>query len=424
MRQRIVIAGGGFAGLNAARGLKRVDAEVTVVDRRNFHLFQPLLYQVATGGLSPGEITAPIRHVLSKQKNTRVLLGEIQEVDAERRVLKLHDGTEVPWDTLIAATGSTHHYFGHPEWAQFAPGLKTIEDATAIRTRVLLAFERAELEPDAAKRAALLTFVVVGGGPTGVELAGALGEISRDTLEGDFRRINPAESQIFLIEGADRLLPPFPPELSRAAEHSLIGLGVQTRDSTTVTAIDADGVTLKSKSGEETRIASKTVLWAAGVQASPLGSLIARATGAKQDKAGRIEVQGDLTIAGRPDILVLGDLAHVEQDGAMVPGVAPAAIQMGKYAAKLCAARVSGKTIGPFHYFNKGILATIGRARAVADIGKLHFSGFPAWLTWLFVHLLYIVGYENRLLVAIQWAGAYFTFNRGARLITGDGAKP
>jgi NADH dehydrogenase len=339
MGHRVVIAGGGFGGLYAAQALGRADVEVTVIDRRNFHLFQPLLYQVATGALSPGEIASPLRYVLNRQKNTRVLLGEIVDIDAAGREVVLDDGGKVPYDTLVVATGSTHHYFGHPEWAKLAPGLKTIEDATEIRHRILLAFERAERETDPAERRADLTFVVVGAGPTGVELAGALGEISRDTLKKDFRSINPADAQIFLVEGADRVLPPYPEKLSAAAEQALIDLGVQTRAGALVTEIDGHGVRIKAK-GAESRIEAKTVLWAAGVQASPLGKVLAERTGVGLDKAGRVAVGPDLSVPGHPEILVVGDLAKVEQDGKQVPGVAPAAMQMGKYAARLIVERL------------------------------------------------------------------------------------
>jgi NADH:ubiquinone reductase (H+-translocating) len=419
MGNKVVIVGGGFAGLYAAQSLRNEPVEVTLIDRRNFHLFQPLLYQAATGGLSPGEIAAPLRSVLSRQKNTRVLLGEISDVDVAAREVVLCDGMRQPYDVLIVATGATHHYFGHPEWAKNAPGLKSIEDATEIRTRILLAFERAEKTTDPKERAALLTFVVVGGGPTGVELAGALGEISRDTLRKDFRAINPAESQIFLLEGNDRLLLAYPTGLSAAAERSLIELGVRTRDGARVTEIDENGVTARTSNGD-IHIAAKTVLWAAGVQASHLGKVLADRTGVQLDQVGRVNVDKGLAIPGYPEILVAGDLAHIEQDGRQVPGVAPAAMQQGRYAARSVAARFRNQTIPPFHYHDKGSLATIGRHRAVAVIGRLQFSGYPAWLLWLFVHLLYIVEFESRLLIAIQWAYSYFTFNRGARLITGD----
>ena len=422
MKHQVVILGGGFGGLYAAQSLKNTDADITVIDRRNFHLFQPLLYQVATGGLSPGEIASPLRYVLNRQKNTKVILGEAVDIRVADRAVFLKDGALVPYDTLIVATGATHHYFGHPEWAAFAPGLKTIEDATEIRTRVLLAFERAEKDTNPADRRANLTFVVVGGGPTGVELAGALGEISRDTLRKDFRSINPAEANIFLIEGESRVLPPWPPALSKAAVNSLIRLGVQTRTNTRVTGIDGDGVILQF--GEtSTRINAKTVLWAAGVQASPLGAILSRNTGVQLDRAGRVLVEPDLSLPGHPEILVVGDLASITQDGKPVPGVAPAAIQQGRHAARVVEARLHNRKLKPFHYLDKGSLATIGRNHAVADIGPLHFSGKIAWLAWLFIHLLYIVEFENRLLIVVQWAYDYFTHNRGARLITGDWAS-
>jgi NADH:ubiquinone reductase (H+-translocating) len=419
MAPRVLIVGGGFGGLFAAQALKRSDVEITLIDRRNFHLFQPLLYQVATGALSPAEIASPLRNILKRQKNARVLLGEVRDIDLPSRQAVLSDGTRLAYDTLIVATGATHHYFGHQEWAQFAPGLKTIEDATEIRTRILLAFERAEMATDEALRRALLTFVVVGAGPTGVELAGALGEISRDTLRNDFRSIDPAEANIFLVEAADRVLPPYPPKLSKSAERSLIDLGVQTRAGAMVTAINADGVTIKT-GGTETRISAKTVLWAAGVQASPLGALLAQKTGVGLDKAGRVMVAPDLSIPGHPEILIVGDLAHIEQDGGLVPGVAPAAMQQGRYASQLILKRLRNESSAPFRYWNKGSLATIGRNHAVADIGPFRFSGYLAWLTWLFIHLLYIVEFESRALILFQWAYDYFTHNRGARLITGE----
>ena len=423
MSHRVLIAGGGFAGLYAAQSLRSESIDLTLIDRRNFHLFQPLLYQVATGGLSPGEIASPLRSILSRQKNTRVLLGEIVDIDVTAREVILSDHSRIPYDTLIVATGATHHYFGHPEWAAYAPGLKTIEDATEIRTRVLLAYERAEKTADPDERAALMTFVVVGGGPTGVELAGALGEISRDTLREDFRNINPAEARIFIIESADHLLQAFPNGLSASAEVSLIQLGVRTLASTRVNGIDATGVTMQTAQGE-VRIATRTVLWAAGVQASPLGKILAARTGVQLDPAGRIIVDSTLGIPGHPEILVAGDLARIVQDGTQVPGVAPAAMQQGRYAARLISARLQGRPVVPFRYRDKGSLATIGRHRAVAAIGRFRFSGYFAWLLWLFIHLLYIVEFESRLLIAIQWAYSYITFNRGARLITGNQPDP
>lgn len=422
MGHRVVIVGGGFAGLYAAQSLRHEQVEVTLIDRRNFHLFQPLLYQVATGGLSPGEIASPLRFVLNRQKNTRVLLGEVVDIDVAAREVILSDQSRAPYDTLIVAAGATHHYFGHPEWEKYAPGLKTVEDATEIRTRVLLAFERAEKTAEPVERAALLTFVVVGGGPTGVELAGALGEISRDTLKADFRSINPADARIFLVEGSDRLLPAYPRELSKAAERSLTELGVHSRTDARVTAIDGNGVTVSTTAGE-IHIAARTVLWAAGVQASPLGSILAKRTGVVLDRDGRVCVDAFLAVPGYAEILVVGDLARVIQDGAQVPGVAPAAMQQGRYTARLIGARLRGQAIPQFRYRDKGSLATIGRHRAVAVIGRFRFSGYPAWLLWLFIHLLYIVEFESRILIAIQWGFAYFTFNRGARLITGANGK-
>ncbi len=417
---RVVIIGGGFAGLYAAKALGRAPVQLTLVDRRNFHLFQPLLYQVATGGLSPGEIASPLRFVLRRNRNTTVWMDEVTGIDTAARRVILRDGA-LDYDTLIVASGSTHHYFGNDHWEQFAPGLKTIEDATEMRSRILMAFENAERETDAEKRRAWLTFVVVGAGPTGVELAGALGEIAHDTLRNDFRNIHPEESSILLVENGDRVLPVYPPDLSADAEQSLIRLGVRTRTHAMVTAIDAAGVTLKTAAGEE-RIATHTVLWAAGVKASPLGKSLADATGVALDRAGRVMVEPDLSVPGHPEIFVIGDLANYShQTGKPLPGVAPVAMQQGRYVAQVIAKRLRGKTSGPFQYFDKGSLATIGRAAAVADFGRIRFSGFVAWLAWLFIHLMYLVEFDNRLLVITQWAYNYLTRNRGARLITGKG---
>jgi NADH dehydrogenase len=414
---RVVIVGGGFGGLYAARSLGKAPVSLTVVDRRNFHLFQPLLYQVATGALSPGEIASPLRYVLGRQRNTEVLLGEAVDFEVDRRHVVLRDG-EVAYDDLIVATGATHHYFGHDEWAQTAPGLKTIEDATEIRRRILFAFEEAERERDPAKRHAWLTFVIVGAGPTGVELAGALGEIANDTLRHDFRHINPAEARIVLLEGADRVLPPFPPDLSAKAERQLIELCVRPRTGARVTGIDADEVTVEVH-GQVEHIPTHTVLWAAGVRASSLGKKLAERTGAQVDQAGRVVVEPDLTIPGHPEIHVIGDLAaFTDQAGKPLPGVAPVAMQQGRYVARLIVKRLRGETAGPFRYFDKGTLATIGRNKAVAQFGRLHVSGFPAWFLWVFVHLMYLVEFENRLLVLVEWVCNYITRNRGARLIT------
>ncbi len=417
--RRVVIIGGGFGGLYAAKALRRAPVRVTLIDRRNFHLFSPLLYQVATGGLSPGEIAQPLRFILRRSGNTEVLLAEVVDLDTVNRRVILRDG-EAGYDTLIVATGSSHHYFGHGEWEARAPGLKTIEDATEIRGRILVAFEKAEREKDAAARHAWLTFVVVGAGPTGVELAGALGEIANDTLRHDFRHINPAEARILLLEGGERVLPTYPQDLSDKAERSLIRLGVRPRLNTVVTAVDPEGVTVRCGTESE-HIAARTVLWAAGVEASPLGPILAERAGAALDRAGRVIVESDLTIAGHPEIVVMGDLANFShQTGKPLPGVAPVAMQQGRYAARLVIARLAGDTVQPFHYFDKGSLATIGRAAAVADFGRIHIAGYPAWLAWLFIHLMYLAGFDNRLLVFIKWAYSYFTHNRGARLITGD----
>ena len=418
-KHRVVIIGGGFGGLYAAKALRRAPVGVTMIDRRNFHLFSPLLYQVATGALSPGEIAQPLRYILRRSRNAEVVLAEVVDLDTMNRRVILRDGT-VSYDTLIVATGSSHHYFGHDEWEAHAPGLKTIEDATEIRRRILLAFEKAEREDDAEARRAWLTFVVVGAGPTGVELAGALGEIANDTLRHDFRHINPAEARILLLEGGERVLPAYPSDLSDKAERSLIRLGVRPRLNTAVTDVDPLGVTVRG-GGQTEHIGARTVLWAAGVEASPVGRILAERAGAALDRAGRVMVEPDLTIAGHPEILVIGDLANFShQTGKPLPGVAPVAMQQGRYAARLVLARVAGRTLGPFHYFDKGSLATIGRAAAVADFGRIHLSGYPAWLAWLFIHLMYLAGFDNRLLVFINWAYNYFTRNRGARLITGE----
>ena len=402
-----------------AKALGRAPISVAVVDRRNFHLFQPLLYQVATGGLSPGEIASPLRVVLRKNRNTEVLLGEVVDLDVANRRVILRDG-EVPYDTLIVATGATHHYFGNPQWEAVAPGLKTIENATEIRSRLLLAFERAEREKDSDQRRAWLNFVIVGGGPTGVELAGALGEIANDTLRRDFRHIDPREAAILLVEGEPRVLPTFPPDLSTKAERQLIALGVRSLTNAHVTAIDANSVTIDSR-GRQERIATHTVLWAAGVRASRLGKVLAERAGAKLDRAGRVVVEPDLSIPGHSEIFVIGDLSSfTHQGGKPLPGVAPVAMQQGRYVARLIQRRLAGRaTAAPFRYFNKGNLATVGRNRAVAEFGEFHISGFLAWFTWVFVHLMYLVEFENRLLVFTEWVYNYVTRNRGARLITG-----
>jgi len=409
--------GGGFGGLYAARKLGGAPADVTLVDRRNFHVFQPLLYQVATGGLSPGDISAALRWIVRRQRNTTVWLDDAVGLDAARRALALADGCELEYDTLIVATGVTHHYFGHDEWERDAPGLKTLEDATEIRSRVLRAFEAAEREPETALEEGWLTFVIVGAGPTGVELAGAIAELARDTMRRDFRAIDPSTARVILIEGADRVLPHYPASLSERARRSLERLGVTVRTGAMVTDLDERHVVVGT--GEDAiDLATRTVLWAAGVGASPFAAALAEATGAERDRAGRLVVEPDLTIAGHPEIFVIGDLAlFTHQTGKPLPGVAPVAIQQGRYAAHAIRRRLSGKDVEAFHYFNKGELATIGRAAAVANFGRLRFSGYPAWLLWLFVHLMYLVGFENRLLVFVQWAWSYVTRHRGTRLI-------
>ena len=415
---RVVIVGGGFGGLYTAKRLGRAPVGVTVIDRRNFHLFQPLLYQVATGALSPGEVASPIRVVLKGHRNTEVLLGEVTDLDAAGRRVILKD-SEVPYDDLIVATGATHAYFGHDDWAKLAPGLKTVEDATEIRSRILAAFEHAERESDPEKRRSWLNFVIVGGGPTGVELAGALGEIANDTLRHDFRHIDPSESQILLVEGEGRMLHTFPERLSAKAERQLIQLGVRPMSHAKVIAIDENGVTVEKHGGAMERIAARTVLWAAGVRASRMGKVLADRAGARLDKAGRVLVEPDLSIQGHPEIHVIGDLAvFTHQTGKPLPGVAPVAMQQGRYVADLIRKRLRGASMPPFHYFNKGNLATIGRNKAVADFGRLQLSGFLAWFTWVFVHLMYLVEFENRMLVLVEWVYNYITRNRGARLIT------
>ncbi|MEZ5352769.1 MAG: NAD(P)/FAD-dependent oxidoreductase [Bryobacteraceae bacterium] len=415
---RIVILGGGFAGMNAARSLAHLPVDITLVDRRNFHLFQPLLYQVATGGLSPGDITAPLRGVLRQCKNVRVLLGEAIDIRTDERQVLLAGGASLPYDMLFAATGAENFYFGNDAWRPHAPGLKTLEDATEIRARILGAFEQAEKEPDRERRKAWLRFVVVGAGPTGVELAGAISEIANDTLRDDFRTIRPEESEILLIEGAERVLPPFPPDLSDKAERALLRIGVRSRTGVRVTNVDREGVTIETAQGSQ-RIESRTVIWAAGIRSSPLGARLAERTGAAVDRGGRVHVEPDLSVAGHPEVFVLGDLAHFVQDGKPLAGVCPVAMQEGWHVARVVKARLAGRPAPPFHYRDKGVMATIGRHAAVADLGFIRFGGILAWLAWLFVHILYLVGFRNRLLVMIQWGFQYVTFNRGARLITG-----
>ncbi len=429
----MVIIGGGFAGLYAARRLGKERAvEVTLVDRRNYHLFQPLLYQVATGALSPGDIAQPLRAILRRNGNTRVILGEAVELDPVARRITLSDEGTVDYDTLLVATGARHAYFGHDEWAVLAPGLKTIEDATDMRRRILLAYEAAEREADPVRRAEWMTFTVVGGGPTGVELAGALGEISRDTLRRDFRSILPSDARVLLVEALDRVLPTYPASLSQSARRQLEHLGVTVRTGTKVTAIDEGGITVavQGDGTERTeRIPTRTVLWAAGVQASSFGRKVADALGVQVDRAGRLPVGADLTLPGHPEVMVLGDLAiAMRHSGKPVPGVAPAAIQEGTYAAKSILAHLHGDTPEPFRYRDRGDVAVIGRLSGVADIRWLgrfgHMSGFLAWGMWLGVHILYLIGFANRIVVLIRWAWSFLTHGRGTRLITGEPHLP
>jgi len=418
-KPRIVIVGAGFGGLNAARALAKAPVQITVIDRKNFHTFQPLLYQVATAGLSPGEIAEPIRSILRPHRNVEVLMSEVTGFDLEGRVVETPD-LQIPYDYLIVAAGATHSYFGHEDWEVFAPGLKTIEDALEIRRRVLLAFELAERQAAAGETESPLNFVVVGGGPTGVELAGTLAEISHYALAHDFRSIDPARTHILLIEGGPRLLPTYAEDLSRRAEEQLSGLGVEVRTSAMVTQVEAGAVQLGA-----TRLPATVVLWAAGVAASPLGKKL----GAAVDRAGKVPVNPDLSLPAHPEVFVIGDLAAAkDEQGKLLPGVAPVAIQQGKFVAKLIreemrlATRLKSRP--QFHYWDKGSLATIGRAAAVAQFGKIHISGFIAWLSWLFVHILFLIGFRNRLLVFIQWAWSYVTYERGARLITGSTYLP
>ncbi len=405
----IVIVGGGFGGLAAARALAKAPVQVTLLDRHNHHLFQPLLYQVATAGLSPAEIASPIRRILSAQGNVTVLLAEATAVEPEAKRLRLADGV-FSYDQLILATGATHSYFGRDDWAIHAPGLKTLDDALEIRRRVLFAFEKAEREVDAERRRQWLTLVVVGGGPTGVEMAGALAEIARHTLPGDFRHIDPKSARVVLVEAGPRVLPAYPPDLSESARRQLEALGVHVWTGAAVTGVDAEGVQMGAD-----RLAARTVVWAAGVEASPL----ARSLGVQLDPAGRVRVEPDLSVPGRPDIFVIGDLAAIESDGRAVPGVAPAAIQMGRHAAANVLRRLRGEPPAPFRYRDKGSLATVGRSRGVAVIGRLKLSGFFAWAAWLFVHIVFLIGFRNRFVVLFTWMWAYLTYERSARLIVG-----
>lgn len=420
---RVLILGGGFGGLLAAQKLKRAPVQVTLIDRRNFHLFQPLMYQVATGSLSPGDIAAPLRSVLSSQKNTQVLLGEAADVDPVAKRVILKDGGVFEYDSLIVATGSETSYYGNDSWRPWAPSLKSVEEATAIRHKLFKAFERAERAETEEEARNWLTFVIVGAGATGMELAGALAEIANQTLKHDFRRINPTTARIILMEGGDRVLPAYPEELSLKAEKLVTRLGVQIEKGVMVSCVDEDGVTFKRGDVSE-RQTAKTVLWAGGVTTNAFGRTLAARTKAETDRSGRIKVTPQLTVPNYPDIFVVGDLASVDEKGKPLPGVAQVAMQGGVYAAKTIRARVAGKPEPlPFHYFNKGDMAVIGRAAAVANIFGFHVSGLLAWLVWLFIHLMYIVEFQSRVIVFIQWGFEYLTFSRGARLITGLDAE-
>jgi NADH dehydrogenase len=412
----VVILGGGFGGLYAAKGLAHAPVRVTLVDRRNHHLFQPMLYQVATAALNPSDIASPIRSVLRRQKNTEVLLAEASAVEVQQRKVRFTDGGCLEYDYLVVATGAHHSYFGRDEWAELAPGLKSLEDALEIRRRVLLAFELAEREPDIVRRHAYLTFVVVGGGPTGVETAGAVAEIRRYALRRDFRHIDPGEATVMLLEGGPRLLPTYPPELSEKAKRDLRRLGVEVRTETLVTDLQPGSVHAAGWT-----IPAQTVIWAAGNTASPL----LKSLEAPLDRMGRVMVERDCTIPGHPEVFVLGDAAAFPApEGGTLPGICPVAIQMGQYTARTITATLAGKPRRPFEYWDKGQLAVVGRGRAVADIGKFHFSGFVAWLTWIFVHIFFLIGFRNRVLVLIQWAWSYFTYGVGARIISEEIRSP
>jgi NADH dehydrogenase len=424
---RVVVVGGGFGGLQAALKLRRAPVELTLIDRRNFHLFQPLSYQVATGALSPGEVAYPLRSIFKRNRNVRVLLAEVAGFDLDRREVILRSAgglpapEPVPYDTLIVAGGSHYSYFGHDEWREHAAEVKSLESALTVRGRILSAFEAAELETSPERREEWLTFAVVGAGPTGVEMAGQIAELAQDTLRGDFRSADPGSGRVLLVEAADRVLTGFPESLSAKAERSLGKLGVTPVLDSTVVDVDETFLTIRDADGATQRVPARTVVWAAGVTASGLASALAAATGADQDRTGRVTVEPDLTLPGHPEVFALGDMVRVRgDDGSPVtlPGVAPVAMQMGRYAAKAVGARLKGRTAPPFRYRDKGNLATIGRAAALADLKGLRLSGFLAWMTWLLVHLFYLVGSQNRLLVVIRWSISFATRGRGTRLIT------
>jgi NADH dehydrogenase len=427
------VIGGGFGGLEAAKHLAAAPVELTLIDRRNFHLFQPLTYQVATGALSPAEVCYPLRAIFKGRPNVRVVMATVEAVDLAERELRLRPGAEggeefeLDYDTLIVAAGSAYSYFGHEEWRRFAPEVKSLESALELRARLLGAFEAAELEADAERRCALLTFVVVGGGPTGVEMAGQIAELARDTLNDEFRTIDPGDARVLLVEMADRVLTTFPPSLSHKAKSQLEHLGVTPMLAHTVVGIDAESVTVEAAGEAARRIPAHNVIWAAGVTASALGGALAEQCDGEVDKAGRILVEPDLTLPDHPEVFAIGDMIRVRGpggEGQVLPGVAPVAMQQGRYVAKVVRARLEGRSVSAFHYLDKGNLATIGRARAVADLHVVRLSGFPAWLTWLFVHLFYLIGFQNRLLVLVRWSFNFLTRDRGARLIAEGGAEP
>lgn len=419
-KTRVVVVGGGFGGLYTAKALKDAPVQVTLIDKRNFHLFQPLLYQVATGSISPADISSPLRLVFRKHQNTEIILDEVLDLDPENKQLFLKGHEPIGYDILVIATGVSHFYFGNDHWKTFAPGLKTIEDALEIRRRIFMAFEAAEKETDPDLRQAWLTFVIVGGGPTGVELAGAIAEIAHSCLKGDFRRIDTSAAKILLLEGMERVLPPYPPKLCVKAQESLTNLGVTVQTKTLVTDITEGMVTVRQ--GEQVKnIATKTILWAAGVKASKMGEVLARRTGAKQDRAGRVIVESDLSIPGYPNLFVIGDLANFPHQGDQpLPGVAPVAMQQGEYLAKLLKKRLKGETIAPFRYIDRGSLAVIGQNTAVVNLGFVKLSGLLAWLIWVWAHIYYLIEFDNKLVVMVQWGWNYFTRGRGARLITGE----
>jgi NADH:ubiquinone reductase (H+-translocating) len=421
--KRVVIVGGGFGGLYAAKALRNTDVQVTLLDRRNFHLFQPLLYQVASGWLSPSEIASPLRSVFEKDRNIEVLLGEVVDIDVAAREVVLADGERLPYEALIVSAGAVVNHFGHDDWVELAPGVKTIENAVEIRRRVLLAFEAAERELDPAARTRWLTFIIVGGGTTGVEMAGVLGELARDILRGNFRRIDPGLARIVLVQSGERVLPDFGEKLAASATRDLAALGVEIRTGTRVSAIDEGGVQLSGPARAE-RVDAGTVIWAAGVRANPLAVRLAERVDIEVAAGGRLPVEPDLSLPGHPEVFVAGDMAAIRLDDREAPGVAPAAMQAGRHAAKSAERLLAGERPRPFRYHDRGELATVGRGRAVAALGRLHFDGFLAWIIWVFVHLLYLVEFENRFVVVTRWAWDFFRHERGSRLITGTPLAP